>query len=335
MGDGAVDKNDMKSAATTLTAPPPTAWRERLAIVAELSKARLTVLVLLTTWVGFYVGSAGGVDLWRMFHTVAGTALLACGAAILNQYSERDFDAKMRRTAARPLPSGRIDPDAALALGATASVCGMIWLLAKVSPLTALLGGASLASYLFVYTPLKRLTPLNTLVGAVPGALPPLLGWAAASGRVDAGGWALFAILFFWQLPHFFAIAWLYREDYVNGGFRMLSAGDHDGQRTAAAALRNTLALAAISLLPFLHGSVGRAYVTGALLLGAGFVAFAGRFAQQRTPNAARRLFFASILYLPLLLGLLVADKPNGRLSRTAATSALASTAPAGILRNN
>jgi len=224
--------------------------RSRASIFAELIKARLTSLVLITTLVGFYMGSRGPLDVLLLFHAMLGTAALAAGAAALNQYLEREWDAKMPRTAERPIPAGLIQPQMVLLLGAVLSVLGMVQLLTQVNPLTAMLGAVTLGSYIFVYTPLKRLTTLNTLVGAIPGALPPLMGWTAATGEVGAGGWALFTLLFFWQLPHFMAIAWLYRADYQGAGFRMLSGVDPDGSRTAAAAIRHTLALVAFSLAP-------------------------------------------------------------------------------------
>ncbi|HAB16391.1 MAG TPA: protoheme IX farnesyltransferase, partial [Verrucomicrobiales bacterium] len=248
-------------------------------------------------------------DFGLLLQVSLGTALLASGASVLNQLMEREFDARMRRTADRPLPSGRISPTGALLVGASLSVLGLAWLLIKVNPLTAILGATTWISYVAVYTPLKRITVLNTVVGAVPGALPPLMGWAAATNTVSAPGWALFGVLFFWQLPHFMAIAWLYRDDYAGAGFRMLSGVDPEGHRTAASAVRNTLALLGISLFPFLLEVAGPTYVVGTIVLGATFLMFACAFARSLTAPAARRLFFASILYLPLWLGLLIADK--------------------------
>jgi heme o synthase len=286
-----------------------------MSVFTELVKARLTLLVLLTTLVGFYLGASGPVDYGLMFHALSGTALVAAGAAALNQLMEREFDARMRRTEGRPLPAGRITPNAVLVLGTSLSVVGLTWLLVAVNSMTALLGVLTISSYLFLYTPLKRRTVLNTVVGAIPGALPPLMGWTAATGGIAAEGWALFAILFFWQLPHFMAIAWLYREDYARAGYRMLSGVDPEGRRTAASAVRNTLALLVISLYPYLLGTAGAVYLAGALALGIGFLAFAIVFARSLTERSARRLFLASILYLPLLLGLLVADKRSKKLT--------------------
>ncbi len=283
--------------------------RSRASIFAELIKARLTSLVLITTLVGFYMGSRGPLDVLLMFHAMLGTAALAAGAAALNQYLEREWDAKMPRTAERPIPAGLIQPQMVLLLGAVLSVLGMVQLLTQVNPLTAMLGAVTLGSYIFVYTPLKRMTTLNTLVGAIPGALPPLMGWTAATGEIGAGGWALFTLLFFWQLPHFMAIAWLYRADYQTAGFRMLSGVDPDGSRTAAAAIRHTLALVAFSLAPVALKLGGKLYGAGALLLGFSFLYCAIQFARNTSRERARQLFFASILYLPLILGLLVVDK--------------------------
>ena len=215
----------------------------------------------------------------------------------------------MTRTRNRPLPSGRVAPGTALQVGVALSIIGMLWLTFRVNPLTGLLGTLTLGSYLFVYTPLKRITTLNTLVGAVPGALPPLMGWTAATGELGAGGWALFTILFFWQLPHFMAIAWLYRDEYAKAGFVMLPNVDSGGSRTAQQAVSNTIALLLASLCPFAFGLNGKVYLVAALILGTGYFWTAARFAQQLTAQRARQLFLASIIYLPLLIAALVGDK--------------------------
>ncbi|MEW6306374.1 MAG: heme o synthase [Verrucomicrobiota bacterium] len=288
------------------TATAEKAW---VAVFSDLVKARLTFLVLLTTLVGFYLGQRGAINYVLLFHTLAGTALLASGAAALNQLLERNYDARMRRTENRPLPSGRLQPDTVLLLGGAVSCAGLIYLTLAVNLITSLLGALTLVSYLFVYTPLKRKTTLNTAIGAIPGALPPLMGWTAATGAVTIEGWTLFAILFFWQLPHFLAIAWMYRDDYARAGFAMLPVVDPDGQRTGRQALSHTLGLLPVSLSPFLFKLTGPVYVLGALALGILFVWFAVQFAQTLTLARARRLFFYSILYLPLLLGLMVFDK--------------------------
>jgi protoheme IX farnesyltransferase len=265
--------------------------------------------VLLTTLVGFYLGWNGAMNFVLMFNTLAATALVAAGASALNQLLERDYDAKMRRTQRRPLPSGRLQPTTVAIFGGLTSVAGLIYLALSTNLLTSVLGAITLVSYVFIYTPLKRVTWLNTAVGAIPGALPPLMGWTAARGELSSEGWALFAILFFWQLPHFFAIAWIYKDDYSKAGFKMLPAVDPDGRRTAQQAVSNTLALLAVSLFPFVFKMAGTFYLVGALVLGAGFLVSAIQFSRQLTLSRARQLFFASIIYLPLLLTLLVWDK--------------------------
>src|ERR1017187_1500244 len=241
----------MKSSAAALNSTA-TLDKSRAAVFADLVKARLTALVLLTTFVGFYLGETSGVNYLMMFHTLLGTALVASGAAALNQLLEREYDAKMRRTASRPLPSGRLQPTTVMLFGGICSVVGLIYLALLVNLLTCVVGAVTLVSYLFIYTPLKRVTWANTLVGAIPGALPPLMGWTAARNDLGNEGWALFAILFFWQLPHFFAIAWMYRDDYARAGFIMLPNVDADGSRTGQQAVVNTGALFA---------EIGRAHV--------------------------------------------------------------------------
>lgn len=279
-----------------------------VSVYADLVKARLTLLVLLTTLVGFYVGWQGPMSYSLMFHTLLGTALVASGAAALNQFLEREYDARMRRTASRPLPSGRLQPVTVILFGGFCSLSGLVYLSLLVNQLTAVLGAISLVSYLFLYTPLKRVTWLNTAVGAIPGALPPLMGWAAARGHLDGGGWALFAILAFWQMPHFFAIAWIYRDEYAKAGFVMLPAVDPDGSRTGHQSVSHTLGLLTVSLCPFLFHLAGPIYLAAALLLGSGYLACAIQFARRLDMISARRLFFASIIYLPLLLIALVLD---------------------------
>jgi heme o synthase len=279
------------------------------ALFLDLTKVRLTSLVVLTTLAGFYIGSAGAVDYLVMLHAVLGTGLVAGGAAALNQVIERDYDRLMPRTCDRPLPSGRMQPHAALLFGVLSAACGLIYLLFLVNEITSFLGAVTLGIYLFIYTPLKRITSLNTVVGAVPGALPPLMGWTAARGEVSIEGWALFAILFFWQLPHFLAISWMYREEYAKAGFVMLSGADEDGARSGRQATAHALGLLPISLSPFLFGMSGALYLFGALLLGVMFLWAAVRFSSCRNFERARNLFYASIIYLPLLLSLMLYDK--------------------------
>jgi protoheme IX farnesyltransferase len=279
------------------------------AVYADLFKARLTCLVLLTTLVGFYIGTRGPVDYLLMLHTLLATALVAGGASALNQLFEREYDARMRRTEGRPLPSGRLQPATVLKVGCIAAVCGLVYLAVAVNLTTALIGLVSLVSYLFVYTPLKRVTWLNTAIGAVSGGLPPLMGWTAASGRISGEGWALFAILAFWQLPHFLAIAWIYREEYAKAGFVMLPNVDPGGHRTGRQAVAHTLGLLPVSLFPFLFKLSGPVYLFGALTLGSVFLWFAIQFSRQLTVSRARQLFYVSILYLPLLFAVMVLDK--------------------------
>ena len=294
---------------TTKTSAATAAPQASAGAFFELLKPRLSLLVLLTALVGFYMGSRGPMNYALMTHTILATALLAGGAAALNQLLEREHDAKMRRTATRPLPSGRLQPTAVLIYGAVCSAIGMIWLALAVNLLTALLGAATLVSYLFIYTPLKRVTWLNTAIGAVPGALPPLMGWTAARDAVSVEGWVLFAILFFWQLPHFFAIAWIYKEEYAKGGFVMLPVIDPTGARTGPQAVSNTLALLAFSLAPFRFLLAGKIYLVGAVVLGVWFLVCAVRFSRRLDIPSAKKLFYCSIIYLPLLLILLVVDK--------------------------
>ena len=278
-------------------------------VYAELFKARLTLLVLLTSWLGFYAGARGPMDYALMLHTLLGTALMAAGASALNQLWERELDARMRRTQDRPLPSGRLQPATVLWIGATCGVLGLSYLALAVNRPTALLGAASLLIYVFIYTPLKRVTWLNTIVGAVPGALPPLMGWTAARGELGREGLALFAIQALWQLPHFLAIAWIYRDEYARAGFQMLPVLDPEGRRTARQALGFTLVLVPASLLPFLLGTTGPVYGVVALCLGLTFLWYAVQFARHLTVARARQLFYVSILYLPLLLAVLALDK--------------------------
>jgi protoheme IX farnesyltransferase len=300
----------MKATAETETLSevivPEKGW---VAVYADLTKARLTFLVVLTTLVGFYLGSPSPVHYLLMIHAVLGTALVASGAAALNQLLEREHDAKMRRTKNRPLPSGRLQPSTVMVFGGVCSCAGLLYLALAVNKTTSVIGAISLLSYLFIYTPLKRMTWLNTAVGAVPGALPPLMGWTAARGELTREGWALFAILVFWQLPHFLAIAWMYREEYAKAGFKMLPVVDPEGHRTGRQAVWHTLGLLPISLCPFLFRVTGPVYLIGALVLGLVFLWFSIQFARHMTIPRARQLFFASILYLPLLLIMMVLDK--------------------------
>lgn len=294
---------------TSTVLSEPLAEKAFPTVLAELVKARLSGLVVLTTAAGFYLGSPGPVDWGRAAHTLAGTGLLAAGAAALNQYLERDTDALMERTRERPLPAGRVSPAAALVFGGVGALLGLAWLVWWTPLAAAALGALTLALYLGVYTPLKRVSTLNTIIGAVPGALPPLIGWAAASGGASVGGWALFALQFFWQVPHFLAIAWLYREDYARAGLKMLPVVDPAGERTGLQSIGHTLGLLTASLSPVALGLAGPTYLLGAVALGGAMLGLAGRFARRLDRSTARGLFLASIVYLPAVLGLMVLDR--------------------------
>lgn len=295
------------------TATPEKSWA---AVFADLVKARLTLLVLLTTAVGFYMGSREPMDYARMFNTLFGTALVAGGAAALNQWQERGLDARMRRTQDRPLPSGRMQPGSVLWFGIGCAMAGLVYLAFAVNGITSLIGAVTLVCYHFVYTPLKQVTWLNTVIGAIPGGLPPMMGWAAARGGLSGAGWMLFAVQAFWQLPHFLSIAWIYRDEYAKAGFKMLPVVDADGHRTGRQAVLHAAALLAASLCVCVFHLAGLLYLIGALALGLAYLWFAAQFARQLrardatlTLTRARQLFFLSILYLPLLLALMVVDK--------------------------
>ena len=280
----------------------------RAADFVELTKPRITALVLVTAAVGYAVGVNGPFETPRFLLFLFGTALLCAGASALNQYAERGPDAKMLRTHRRPIPAGRLRPEEALRFGLALCVTGLA-ALAGVNLATLVLGAASVLSYVLAYTPLKRVTSLCTVVGAVPGALPPLMGWAAARGSLAPAGWALFAILFLWQLPHFLAIGWLYREDYARGGFPMLGVTDPEGGATGRQMILYAAALLPVTLAAGILASAGTVYLWGALVLGLAFLGCALLFAARPKPEAARRVFLVSVLYLPVLLGLMVFDR--------------------------
>ena len=278
-----------------------------LSDLGELFKARLSFLVLLTTLVGFVLGWHGPMNYPLLAATLLGTALSAAGSSALNQWIERHLDALMDRTAQRPLPAGRMHPSDALLFGLFCCGSGVTLLALLVNPLTALLSFLTIVTYVVLYTPMKRISELNTLVGAIPGALPPLLGWTAATNHAGLEGWILFLILWFWQMPHFLAIAWLYRDQYVAAGFKMLSTRDPEGWATSWQALIYSIALLAASLLPGLLGFASPYYFFAALALGATMIFLAVDCLRSRSIPSARRLFFASIIYLPLVLGALIA----------------------------
>lgn len=278
----------------------------RVADFIALTKPRLNLLVVVTSAAGYYLGAPAPAASVRMLVAVIGTALVAGGSAALNQVYERDTDALMRRTRQRPLPGQRVSTRPALLFGLVLSALGVAALIAGTNWLAGGLALTTLAIYLLIYTPMKRTSPLSTVVGAVPGALPAVIGWAAARGDISVGGWTLFAIVFLWQIPHFMAIAWMYREDYRNAGFPMLAVVESDGMRTGQQALLYAVALLPVSIGPTVVGLAGRGYFWIALVLSLALVALSAQFAASRTEQTARRLFYGSIIYLPLVWAALV-----------------------------
>jgi protoheme IX farnesyltransferase len=292
-----------------IVAPLERDRRRVLADLAALTKPRVVLMIVVTTLVGYYVGLTGAADWARLLHLAVGTVLAAGGTLALNQYWEREVDARMERTRTRPLPDGRLAPLEALAFAATITALGIAYLAAFVGVAAAAVTLATFALYLFAYTPLKLRTALCTIVGAIPGALPPVTGWVAARDDAGAGAWILFGILFLWQLPHTLAIARLYRDDYARAGVRLLPVIDPDGTSTERQIVTGCLALLGVSLLPTLIGLAGAIYFAGALMLGVAFVALGARQALAPSLGGARRVLFASLLYLPALLTLLALDK--------------------------
>ena len=283
--------------------------RDRIAAYVELTKPRITFLIVLTSAAGFALASSGPVNYSALLSAMFGIALLSSGIATLNQYIERDLDSLMRRTADRPLPSGKLHPNEALVFGWTLTIVAEVYLAIMVNPLSALLGLTVIAGYLFAYTPLKTRTTLSTMVGAFPGAVPPLIGWAAARGEIGLEAWVLFAILFLWQFPHFLAIAWMYREDYGRAGILMLPVVEPEGRVTAQQIVVYTVLLLPVSLLPAVLGTSGKIYLVGAIVLGLLFLYSSARAAMSKSRQEAKRLLMASVIYLPLLFILMVVNR--------------------------
>lgn len=281
--------------------------------LAVLMKVRLNFFVLVTAFFGFILASRGGSPDWmKLVHTIIGAAAAAFGSAAFNQLMEIELDARMKRTADRPLPSRRMDPMVAFGIGWVLCAIGIIHLAVKVGNLAAYLTAATIAIYVFVYTPLKRVSSTNTLVGAIPGAIPPMIGWVGAGGRLGWEAWFLFALLFFWQLPHFIAINWLCREEYESVGYRMWSNGDLTGKKSGWLAAAYALVLAAVSLIPALRGFAGVLWTIAGPLLALIMMALALKFARDGERGSARKLFFFTLLYLPVaLLVLVIAWKPG------------------------
>ncbi len=292
------------------TAPVEAAARPALFTeYLELTKPNVVWLILMSTVVGFYVASPAAFSATLLLHTLAATALLAAGTGSLNQWWERDLDRKMRRTENRPLPSGRIPANASLAFGIAVSTAGLLWLGLGVNWLSFWVGLATLLSYVCLYTPLKTKTPLATFIGAFPGAAPLLLGWTAVQNNLSLQGWVLFFILFLWQFPHFYAIAWIYREDYARAGIKMLPVVDEDGDSTSRQIVCYAFNLIPVSIAPWMLGMAGPVYGVAALILSCGYFYYGWSAARARTVAEARRLLRASVIYLPLLYLFLVADK--------------------------
>jgi protoheme IX farnesyltransferase len=298
------------SSAVTARREAPALLRLRAADYLELTKPRIAVLVLVTVGAGALLAAGKSVDVALLVHAVAGTALVAAGASALNQLLERTRDARMRRTENRPLPAGRLQPAEVLLFGLLLAAAGMVYLVLALPTITAaVVAAVTFVGYVAVYTPLKPVTTLNTMVGAIPGALPPVIGWTAVRGEIGPEALALFGILFVWQLPHFLAIAWIYREDYARAGYRMLPVVDPDGARTARRMVGYCVLLLVVSVAPVFFGPAHGLYLAGAVLLGTGFLARAAAFAGERTDRRARKVLRASLLYLPGLLALLLLDR--------------------------
>jgi protoheme IX farnesyltransferase len=315
-------ENETMTTTTTSQEPDgrtsdPSGFGRQLGFYLELAKARLATLVVLTTIVGYVLAARGSFDLTLLGWTVLGTTLTAFGANILNQWIEADRDGRMERTRNRPLPAGYVSRRKALAWGLTSAVAGLVVLDLGTNRLTAGLSLFVIVLYVLVYTPLKVRTPLNTAVGALCGGIPPMMGWTAATGELELGAWILGGILFIWQVPHFLALAWMYREDYARGGFRMMPAADPDGSITGRAAFINAIALLPITGALATAGVTGMTYLVFSQVVGLAFAALGLTFARRRVRLTARRLFLASIIYLPVLLGLMVSDMDD-RLARLA-----------------
>lgn len=283
--------------------------REKLAAYSELTKPRIAFLLVLTSAAGFYLGTKGAFNVLLFVNAMIGITLLAFGVATLNQYIERNIDPKMERTAGRPLPSGRVTPVEALLFGLIQCAVAEVYLLVLVNPLTAILGMVVIVGYVLVYTPLKTRTTVCTAIGAIPGALPPLMGWTAAANEITLAAWALFVMQFLWQFPHFFSIAWMYREQYKAAGIMMLPAVEPDGRVTFRQIVLFTLMLVPISLAPFFFAQAGFLFLVGAILLGVWFLWGSIRAARTKTNAAARGLLLVTVFYLPILFLFMVLDK--------------------------
>lgn len=298
----------MEITAAEAVGPRAAGFRERLSSFAELTKPRIAFMLVLTSAAGFYLGTKGTFDFVLFANAMIGIALLAFGVATLNQFIERKTDALMARTASRPLPTGRITPNEALMFGIVQCVVAEIYLFALVNPLTAFLGLTVIAGYVLLYTPLKTRTSASTAIGAIPGAMPPLMGWTSAADEITLGAWALFTMLFLWQFPHFLAIAWMYRDEYAKAGIKMLPVIEPSGKLTARQIVLFAIMLVPVSLAPFFLAFSGPFFLAGASLLGVWFLIESIRTARAGTAERARRLLMVSVIYLPLIFALAVID---------------------------
>ncbi|MFV0388342.1 MAG: heme o synthase [Pyrinomonadaceae bacterium] len=284
-------------------------FKEKISAYIELTKPRIAFMLVLTAAAGFYMGSGSGFDVGTFFNSMAAITLLAFGVAAINQFIERDIDKLMERTENRPIPSGRVSPAEALIFGVSLCVIAEVYLWLAVNPLTAVLGISVIVGYDFLYTPLKTRTTASTAIGAIPGAMPPLMGWTAAAGFISLPALFLFALLFFWQFPHFLAIAWMYKDQYAKAGIKMLPVVEPDGRITARQIVIFTLFLLPISVAPYFLGLSGKIFLVGASVLGIWFLYVSVRTARARTVEMARKLLFASVLYLPIVFLLMVIDR--------------------------
>ena len=299
----------MDSAIVELAAPRSIGVRERLAAFAELTKPRIAFMLVLSSAAGFYMGTTGGFDALLFVNAMIGIVLLAFGVATLNQFIERRTDAFMERTASRPLPTGKITPAEALIFGIVQCAVAEAYLYFLVNPLTAALGVSVIVGYVFMYTPLKSVTSASTAIGAVPGAMPPLMGWTAATNEVTLGAWILFVFLFLWQFPHFFAIAWIYKDQYANAGIKMLPVVDPDGCITARQIVMFAMMMVAVSVAPFFFGLTGWVFPIVTSILGIWFMWQSILTAKAKSPEMARKLLMVSVVYLPLVFLAMVLDK--------------------------
>ena len=299
----------MDTAAVELAAPKALGLRERASAFAELTKPRIAFMLVLSAAAGFYMGSGTAFDALLFVNSMVGIALLAFGVATLNQFVERRSDAFMERTAGRPLPTGKVTPSEALMFGVLQCLVAEIYLFFLVNPITALFGMTVIVGYVLLYTPLKSVTSASTAIGAIPGAMPPLMGWTSAANEVSLGAWILFVFLFLWQFPHFFAIAWMYKDQYANAGIKMLPVVDPDGRITARQIVMFSMMMVAVSVAPFFFGLTGWVFPLVTIILGGWFMLHSVRAAKAKSPELARKLLMATVIYLPLVFLAMVLDK--------------------------